>query len=394
MRWIGTLDNEPYALIFSLFLDQKNIKHQIEIEKKTDWGSPDYGLSQCQVWIYDEDQVNAATQWFQQFKANPKDPIFNQTTILPSAWSPAHTLAPSVAASQPPPPASPRHTAWENQPLGPITRFLLVICSILFILTQVTTPKAKVPDLFSGWDAFGSPVEQALLYDFPHFYDLIEELIAAYPTDTSLTMQQFEAQNQPLLKQLEKTPVWQGFYSLLSKKGVAGTQEALQHTPMFEKIRQGEVWRLITPVFMHGDIFHIFFNMLWLLVLGKQMEQRLSPWRYIFFMLIVGIFSNTAQYLMSGPNFIGFSGILCGMLTFIWVRQLRAPWEGYQIDRLTLLFMLVFILGMAGIQFFSFILEQSLAIALSPNIANTAHIAGGLMGFILGQLNYFSWRQA
>jgi GlpG protein len=132
--------------------------------------------------------------------------------------------------------------------------------------------------------------------------------------------------------------------------------------------------------------------MLWLIVLGKQIEQRLQPWRYGLFILITAIISNTAQYLMSGPNFIGFSGVLVGMLTFIWVRQKIAAWEGYQIDRLTLIFMLIFVISMAAIQVLSFLAEKSFEFAFSPNIANMAHLIGGLVGYFLGRLNFFSWR--
>ncbi len=97
---------------------------------------------------------------------------------------------------------------------------------------------------------------------------------------------------------------------------------------------------------------------------------------------------------MSGPNFVGFSGVLCGMLTFTWMRQLQAPWEGYQLDRLTLIFMLVYIFGMAIVQLLSFFIEQSFSLSLSPNIANMAHLMGALGGCLLGRLNFFSWRQA
>jgi len=134
--------------------------------------------------------------------------------------------------------------------------------------------------------------------------------------------------------------------------------------------------------------------MLWLIVLGKQIEQRLTPWRYAIFILVVGVISNIAQYLMSGPNFIGFSGILIGMLTFVWVRQKRTAWEGYQIDRSSFIFMLIFIFGMAAIQLASFFVEKSFEWSFAPNIANMAHLIGGVVGYILGRLNFFSWRHS
>ncbi len=133
--------------------------------------------------------------------------------------------------------------------------------------------------------------------------------------------------------------------------------------------------------------------MFWLITLGKQLEQRLPSWRYLLFILIVAAFSNTAQYLMSGPNFLGFSGVLCGMLAFMWERQKRAAWEGYRMDRLTFLFMLIFVLGLASLQILSFFVEKAFAISLSSNMANMAHLSGGGMGWWLGRGHFFSWRR-
>ncbi len=197
-----------------------------------------------------------------------------------------------------------------------------------------------------------------------------------------------------LLQQINRSSFWPGYYTILVKNGWAAAKQGLRQYPTFEKIREGQFWRFFSPCLLHGDLFHLLFNMLWLNVLGKQLEQRLKPLRYIIFILIIAIVSNTAQYLMSGPNFIGFSGILCGMLAFIWVRQKMAAWEGYQIDRLTFIFMLIFIMGMAAIQIVSFFFEKSFEWNFSSNIANMAHLIGGFTGYLLGRLNFFSWRPA
>lgn len=41
----------------------------------------------------------------------------------------------------------------------------------------------------------------------------------------------------------------------------------------FVDIKQGEVWRLITPIFMHGDIWHLVMNVYWIYFLGSQIEH-------------------------------------------------------------------------------------------------------------------------
>ena len=383
MRLIATLEDERKALLFSHFLHQKKIPHHIEIEKNQDWGSPSYGSSQCHVWIQEEDQFAEALKWFQLFIEHPEDPLF---TPSPSSTS---DKEPSIPPSPPSPTTS---RAWNKQPMGWMTRTLLALCTFLFFLGQFLLPSVPFPEKYTALSVFTSPIEKALLYDYPKFYELINRFIHLYGFEDLEHPEDLSPEGQRLFKQINQTPFWPGYYQLLLKGGWKSVKEGLSHYPSFEKIRDGQVWRLFSPCLLHGDLFHLFFNMLWLIVLGKQIEQRLTPWRYGIFILIVGILSNTAQYLMSGPNFIGLSGVLMGMLAFIWVRQRIAAWEGYQIDRLTFIFMLIFILSMAAIQLVSFFLEKSFEWALAPNIANMAHLTGGIVGYLLGRLNFFSWR--
>lgn len=388
MRLIGTLNDERSTQAFSHFLHQKRIPHQIEIQTNNDWGSPSYGSKRCHIWIQDEDDMEKALQWFQLFIENPQDPQFNLGQTSPLIKS-----EPILPLSNTPPstPGS-KMTAWDKQTMGWITRALLAVCTGLFFLSQLWMPSLQVPERYAGLILFTSPVEKVLLYDYPKFYELVDRFLHLYgfeelehPTDLS-------SDGQRLLQKINQTPFWPGYYQLLLKGGWQSVKDGLSQYPTFEKIRDGQIWRLFTPCLLHGDLFHLFFNMLWLIVLGKQIEQRLQFWRYGFFILIIAIISNTAQYLMSGPNFIGFSGVLCGMLAFIWVRQKIAAWEGYQIDRLTLIFMLIFIISMVAIQILSFFSEKSFEFAFSPNIANIAHLTGGLVGYLLGRLNLFSWR--
>ena len=99
--------------------------------------------------------------------------------------------------------------------------------------------------------------------------------------------------------------------------------------------------------------------------------------------------SNVLQYFMSGPYFLGYSGIVVGMAGFIWMRQRQAPWEGYPLQRMTLMFILLFVVAMFALEFVAFLLQLAHVISFAPNIANTAHVVGGLAGALLGKLKFF-----
>lgn len=392
MRFIGSFDQDYKASAFSQFLFKHAIPHVIETKINNDWGSIDYGSNEFQIWIQEEDDFQKSFEWYNQFIANPKDPFFS--SVSSSSWDNSN-VSPSENLENSNDETERKSTSfWEKQPLGPITKTLIALCCLLFFLSQLLTPNIDAPNHYSGLSLFTSPIDKALAYDYPKYYELINQLLLTYGYQNLKNPENLSEEGKALIKETTQTPFWPGLYHIALKEGFTKWKNAFCQYPTFEKIREGEVWRLFTPSLLHADIFHILFNMLWLIVLGKQIEQRLSKGRYIFFILLIGILSNTAQYIMTGPNFIGFSGILCGMLAFIWVRQKRAAWEGYQMDRMTLIFMLIYILGMAAIQFVSFFVEKSFDWGISPNIANMAHLSGGFVGYVLGKTNFFAWRHS
>jgi len=390
MRLIGTIDDPKLCETFSAYLESKGIEHQIEVVVSKDWGSEKYGNAECQIWVVSEEYIDQAIDDLEEFRTHPEHEKF-QVASKQSLFPPElTTLKPDqiISSDQPPPPLMSRKKT------GAITKNTIILCVILFILSMMTSQKVTSwPAIFPGIAVVSSPINKALLYDWPEAYTLTSKIVGLYGIESFENPQKMPREEKYLIQEYLKTSYWKGFYGKLQAIFGATKESPEIKAPLFEKIRQGQFWRLITPVLLHADIFHILFNMLWLYVLGIQIEDRMSAFRFILFMLIIGIVSNTFQYLMSGPNFLGFSGILCGMLGFIWIRQKQAPWEGYVLQPGTLLLLSVFILALFAIQVVAFGSQIFFGTKFTPNIANTAHLTGAATGILLGQMSYFSWQK-
>jgi len=391
MRLIGTIDNPTLCDTFSAYLNSAGIEHKVEIVANKDWGSDEYGAAVCQIWVVDEDFVDQTIDDLEEFRTHPDHEKFKVSAHKRMFPPELKTLKPDqiITPNQQTPP---RQTLKKA---GGLTKKLILLCVVLFVFGMITSPKiTKYPAIFPGIALASSPINKALLYDWPNAYSLAAKIMDMYGLESFTSPETMPQKEKYLIQEFFTNPYWTGFYPKLLALFGASTESTGMDAPMFEKIKQGQIWRLITPVLLHADIFHILFNMLWLYVLGTQMEERMSTFRFILFMLIVGVMSNTFQYLMSGPNFLGFSGILSGMLGFIWIRQKKAPWEGYVLQPGTLLMLSVFILALFAIQVVAFGSQVYFGTTFSPNIANTAHLTGAATGIILGQLTYFSWQTA
>lgn len=74
-----------------------------------------------------------------------------------------------------------------------------------------------------------------------------------------------------------------------------------------------------TAMFMHGDLSHLFGNMVYLWAFGQRVEDACGPWRYGVFYLLAGMIAHSASaiFLPTGPYdvpSIGASGAISGVL--------------------------------------------------------------------------------
>ena len=236
-----------------------------------------------------------------------------------------------------------------------------------------------------------TPLQKHLLFDYPKSMELLDSFAQRYNIYSVEDLTEAPPSLQKQFDRLEIQPIWGGVVSeaLFWSK----TKAFLPEAPMFEKIREGQVWRLFTPAVLHRDLLHILFNMGWILLLGLQIEKRIRAARILLLIILLGVFSNIAQYLMGGAYFLGASGVVVGLAGFIWSRQRRAPKELYPLQKSTALFIFYFVMVMALIGFIAFLLQALSILNITFPIANTAHISGGLVGLALGRCNFFARRE-
>ena len=67
-------------------------------------------------------------------------------------------------------------------------------------------------------------------------------------------------------------------------------------------IIEGQLWRLITPVLLHGSLIHIGFNMYALYNIGPSLERKYGIWPFLALYLIGGVWGNTLSFLLSPPR--------------------------------------------------------------------------------------------
>jgi rhomboid protease GlpG len=148
------------------------------------------------------------------------------------------------------------------------------------------------------------------------------------------------------------------------------------HDRGMEGIFRGEVWRLITPIFLHGNALHILFNLWALSALGTLIEYRRGTRALLALVFLSAITSNVGQYAYlllvhrSLEIFGGMSGVVYALFGYVWMKGRHEPEQGmilHPSSVQTMLFWLV--LCMTG---------------LVGNIANAAHVIGLVVGILFG----------
>ncbi|NEQ98429.1 MAG: rhomboid family intramembrane serine protease [Cyanothece sp. SIO2G6] len=152
----------------------------------------------------------------------------------------------------------------------------------------------------------------------------------------------------------------------------------------------GAVWlTLLSSQFLHGNLFHIGGNMLYLWVFGNNIEDKLGHGRYLYFYLLCGVLAAVSQWFFfqrSQIPMIGASGAIAGIMGAYIIRFPSAK-------ILTLIpFLLFFTVRIPAYIFLGFWFVQQALASVATTVYASADGAGGVAywahagGFVFGAL--------
>lgn len=137
------------------------------------------------------------------------------------------------------------------------------------------------------------------------------------------------------------------------------------------EVRQGEVWRVVSPILLHGGVFHLFFNMWWFWEFAALIEARRSSLVLALLIVISAALSNLLQFWQAGPYFLGMSGVNYALFGYLWMKGRFHAGSGMGVHpHSAIILMIWFVLCLTG---------------AVGHVANWCHagglVVGGLWGF-------------
>ena len=144
-------------------------------------------------------------------------------------------------------------------------------------------------------------------------------------------------------------------------------------------IRDGQVWRLFTPAFLHGSPLHLIGNMYMTVLMGGVIERMRGSRTMLILFLFTGLVAHLAQLYARGPAFGGMSGVDFGLFGFMWISGTMSRKSDLALPPRFVFIMIAWLVICA-------------TGALGIPIANYAHFGGLFAGMAAAAVNV-TWRR-
>jgi len=133
-------------------------------------------------------------------------------------------------------------------------------------------------------------------------------------------------------------------------------------------IAQGQTWRLLSAMFLHVNLIHLFFNSYALFIYGPIVEKIYGRARFVAIYLIAGLIGTLLSYLFNPYPAVGASGAIFGLMgSLLYLRQHRKD----------------FFQRMFGPGLIIIIIINLMYGVTQPGIDNWGHMGGLVGGYII-----------
>ena len=156
----------------------------------------------------------------------------------------------------------------------------------------------------------------------------------------------------------------------------------------FNNLMQGRYWTLVTALFVHGSILHLFGNVLFLFVFGGTLENNVGSGRHLMVFLTAGLtgFVLSLPFVAPDAGMVGASAAIFGVAACVMlVRPLKFSW----------LFLAP--QGLVAILYFLYnaivVYDSRLVPGYDPQVGYIAHVIGFLTGVPFGIAWSDNWKK-
>ncbi len=136
-------------------------------------------------------------------------------------------------------------------------------------------------------------------------------------------------------------------------------------------IQNGEIYRLITSIFLHGNSVHLFFNMYALYIIGPEIERYYGTLKFLIIYLMSGIIGSLFSAVLTTSASIGASGAIFGLFGSLlyFGFNYRATLDSYLKGQIIPLILINLLVGL-----------------IVPGIDVAAHVGGLIGGFLISYM--------
>ena len=338
MRKLGDLPTERDARTFGDALFVRGIENDVE-------PGDDGAFS---IWVHEDDRRDDALELLRQFRAAPDS----------AEWHGAGTEAEKKRRAQEKEDAKRKSRAVTREKMDldrsarAVAWLPMLLAGISVALTALAGELSFMP---SGWTPSRGRSESA---------EETEAMQRTLALRMDLAMTEWREPSAP-----EEIAALAADYA---RTGNRRSLAVLHHfyDLTLPEIRHGQIWRLVSSIFVHYGIMHLLFNLMWLRDLGGFIQRRLSAGYLAALVALSAIVSNYIQLWWSGPGAGGLSGVNYALFGFMWVRGKIDRSGAWEINPQVVQVMMIWF-------FLCFT-------PIIPMVANAAHTSGLLFGMAAG----------